>query len=146
MLQMVAEQWVPAAIVVTLPGPPMGWQRVRYNRRTQRFFNGSRLTSYEDRLAAAGALVMGNRPPINGPIWVQVEAHMVIPPSWPKKKRALANSNIIRPTTKPDADNFLKVIDGLSGVVFHDDRLIVKAEVEKRYSDEPKLIVRVWEA
>jgi Holliday junction resolvase RusA-like endonuclease len=39
-------------------------------------------------------------------------------------------------TSKPDVDNLIKgVIDGLAGVVFHDDRQIARLTVEKRYVD-----------
>lgn len=63
-----------------------------------------------------------------------------------KKERADKLSGRIRPTKKPDADNILKIIaDSLNGLAYHDDAQIVYAKVEKYYSDEPRVSVRIEE-
>jgi len=58
----------------------------------------------------------------------------------------------IFPTVKPDDDNYGKACaDGMSGVVYADDRQIVHRVVDKRYANEargqhPRTVIRVWVA
>ena len=54
-------------------------------------------------------------------------------------KGPLAESGALRPITKPDADNFAKVIDALNGIVWPDDNQVVELTVEKFYSTRPRL-------
>ena len=50
------------------------------------------------------------------------------------------------PAKKPDIDNIQKaVLDGCNKVVWKDDALICKIEVEKAYSDKPRVEVHVRE-
>lgn len=72
-----------------------------------------------------------------------MEARFAIAPSWPKKKRIAALVGALRPATTPDADNLVKCLDGLNGVVWVDDRQIVDAVVRKVYSERPGLTVTV---
>jgi Holliday junction resolvase RusA-like endonuclease len=67
-----------------------------------------------------------------------------IPTSWSKKKQADARSGELRPTSKPDLDNFMKVIDAANLVVWVDDSQIVDATLRKSYGDKPRLVLRVW--
>ena len=39
---------------------------------------------------------------------VRIEAHIPIPKSWPKYKHEQARQGEIKPTGKPDIDNFIK--------------------------------------
>lgn len=51
----------------------------------------------------------------------------------------------LAPTTKPDADNYLKLaLDACNGVVWKDDALIVDCTIRRRYSDRPRIEIRVW--
>jgi len=51
----------------------------------------------------------------------------------------------VLPTTKPDADNVVKaVFDGLNGVLWRDDVLVVDLRVRKRYAATPCVRVEVW--
>lgn len=80
------------------------------------------------------------RIPVGVPIDVRVLALFPIPKSWSKKKKAEAAKLIPR----IDVDNVLKaVLDALNGVVFEDDRQIVKAVAEKRYSNAPGVVVYI---
>jgi Holliday junction resolvase RusA-like endonuclease len=87
--------------------------------------------------------VMDGRSPIEGPLKVCVFASFPIPASWPKKRRAAALAGTARPTTKPDADNLLKILDALNQVVWRDDSQIVDGFVRKLYSETPELVITV---
>jgi Holliday junction resolvase RusA-like endonuclease len=128
-------------ISIVLPGEPRGKARPR-------FWNGRAVTpeatrSYENDLRHVARSVMRSRPIAEGPIRVRVEALMPVPASWSKAKRALALAGAIRPTGKPDADNVLKTLDALNGIVWRDDAQVVEATVIKTYHAAPALIIQV---
>lgn len=128
-------------LVIVLPGAPKGKGRPR-------FWNGRAVTpeatrAYEHSLAAVARVAMAARPVINGPMSVSVEARMPVPASWSRKRRAAALAGVLWPTGKPDADNILKCLDALNGIVWRDDALIVATQVLKIYSAEPSLIVTI---
>lgn len=69
-----------------------------------------------------------------------------IPKSFSKKRRMMAEEGLIRPTTKPDTDNYLKgVLDALNTVIFKDDSQVVDIIAQKFYSCEPRIEVIVIE-
>lgn len=75
---------------------------------------------------------------------MNIEAHFMIPKSFSKKKKKAALNGDIRPTVKPDCDNISKnICDALNGIVFPDDKQIVSLEVEKFYSENESVIVRI---
>lgn len=77
---------------------------------------------------------------------MNIEAYFAIPKSFSKKKREQALNQEIRPTVKPDCDNISKnICDALNGIVFPDDKQIVSLEVEKFYSEDEKVIIRIYE-
>lgn len=84
---------------------------------------------------------MEGREQIEGPTSVRVRAFMPTPQAIAKHKTKgpLAESGALRPITKPDADNFAKVIDALNGIVWPDDNQVVELLVEKFYSSRPRL-------
>ncbi|WP_276918747.1 RusA family crossover junction endodeoxyribonuclease [Aneurinibacillus aneurinilyticus] len=82
--------------------------------------------------------------PLEGPLQLVVHIYRSIPKSFSKKKTAAADAGQIRPTTKPDADNYLKGIsDALNKIIWQDDSQIVSATVEKWYSQQPRIEVIV---
>lgn len=69
-----------------------------------------------------------------------------IPKSFSKKKRAAAEYGDIRPTTKPDTDNYVKgVLDALNFLIFKDDSQVVDVVAQKFYSVHPRIEVVVME-
>lgn len=130
-------------IVISLPGVPRGKGRPRFVRATGHAFTPAKTRSYESLLQGAAISAMEGHPPFDGPVSVAVLAYFPVPTSWPRKRREMALHGEIRPTTRPDADNLLKVVDSMNAVVFRDDKQIVQASVEKLYSYEPRLEVRV---
>ena len=67
-----------------------------------------------------------------------------IPKSMPKYKREKAQNGLLRPITKPDIDNYIKSIkDGLSGIIWADDKQVVSMTVRKWYSENPRVEVKI---
>jgi Holliday junction resolvase RusA-like endonuclease len=133
-------------VVIALEGEPIGKGRARTGMTTrgQRVaYTPPRTRAYENALRQVAALVMRHRPPVDGPIAVEVEAVFPIPASWPKAKQAEAEAGRVKPTGKPDADNVLKVCDALNGVVWFDDAQVVEARIVKRYARLPGLTITV---
>lgn len=130
-------------IEIVLLGPPRGKERVRFNRTTGTAFTPKRTVEYEGRLAYAAQQAMAGRPPLTGALRVTMTVKMPIAASWPKKRRESALSGELRPTGKPDADNFAKGLDSLNQIVWVDDAQIVDLRVIKIYTDQPGVWVRV---
>jgi Holliday junction resolvase RusA-like endonuclease len=131
------------SIIIELAGEPRGKGRPRFVRRTGHAFTPQNTASYEAMLRHEAALVMRNRPPIDGAIRVQVDAYFAIPQSWSAKKRKSALVGAIRPTKRPDWENVAKMLDAFNGVVWRDDAQVVSGLIEKHYSDRPRLRIVV---
>jgi Holliday junction resolvase RusA-like endonuclease len=65
-----------------------------------------------------------------------------VPTSWSDKRQNAARRGDIRPTTRPDADNFVKVsLDCINNIVISDDSLVVDLIVTKKYAAVPALTI-----
>lgn len=106
-------------------------------------YTPERTVNYESRLALAAQQAMAGRALLDGPLEVHVSAFMPVAESKPKKWRAAALAGEIRPTKKPDWDNFGKILDALNLVVWVDDSQIVDGRVQKFYSDQPRMEIIV---
>jgi Holliday junction resolvase RusA-like endonuclease len=83
---------------------------------------------------------------ITGPIILEVDVFRPIPKSFSKKKASQAEEKRLRPTTKPDTSNYVKLVeDALNGVIYKDDSQIVSLIVKKFYSGTPRIRVLVDE-
>ena len=133
-----------------LHGQPTGWQRSGLRVVTPKgkkpfatIYTPAETRKYQDALAWAAKAAMRAKAPFDGPLELTVSAFMAVPPSWPQKKRDAALAGIVRPTGKPDADNFLKQIDALKGITWKDDAQIVDARIVKRYDERPRLRIDI---
>ena len=138
-------------IVVLLPGEPRGWGRVRVRVVTPRgrrpfpsFYTDAETRAYEKALGLTAKVAMKGQRPLEGPLKVTIAASIGIPASWSNKKRDAALAGIVRPTGKPDWDNFGKIgCDALNQICWVDDAQIVDARVVKAYSEFPALRIEV---
>lgn len=130
-------------IEIVLLGRPVAKGRPRFNRETGTAYTPAKTVKYETELKFAAAQVMGSRPPLEGPLHLEMDIVAPIPASWPKKKQAAARAGELRPTGKPDLDNFMKVIDSANLIVWVDDSQIVDATLRKKYGDKPGMWIRV---
>jgi len=130
-------------IRITLLGRPRGKQAMNSRRDEAYHYLPEQTRDYMGALRYVAEQVMGERAPIDGPLWLDILVRLPIPQSWPKKRQAAALSGELRPVVKPDYDNFAKILDALNLVVWIDDRQIVDGRIRKFYSDKPGLFVEV---
>jgi Holliday junction resolvase RusA-like endonuclease len=77
--------------------------------------------------------------PIETALSVDIKVYRSIPMSWSIKKRMAAISGELRPISRPDIDNYVKlVLDALNGIFWRDDTQIVQLIAEKYYSPDPQ--------
>lgn len=142
---------VETVIRIVVPGTPKPLERNRHRIITPKgrpAFVGNYLPVKSRNEQAVirdfAAQAMGGKPPMEGPIDLRVAVYLPIAASWSKKKQAAARAGTIRPTSKPDFDNFVKLAcDSLSTLAFRDDSQVTDAAVFKRYSDNPRLVIEV---
>jgi Holliday junction resolvase RusA-like endonuclease len=132
-------------IEIYLAGPVRGKGRPRFMRKTGHAYTPKETVNYEAALRMAGQEQMAGRPPLEVPLRVVLDVAMDVPASWSKKRRERALQGLELPTKKPDVDNILKMLDGLSGIVWRDDAQIVSATINKRYWSAPGLSISVYD-
>ncbi len=78
------------------------------------------------------------------PLVMHIKAYYSISVSVSQKRQAAMESGLIRPVKKPDVDNIIKVVaDSLNQVAYRDDADLVKVELEKFYSRQPRIEVEI---
>ena len=80
---------------------------------------------------------------IQGPITLFVDVYRPTPKKYQTApKQELIESGELRPTSRPDVDNYVKgVKDGLSKIIWQDDSQVVELTVRKFYSFSPRVVV-----
>jgi Holliday junction resolvase RusA-like endonuclease len=129
-----------------VPGAPRGKGRPRFARRGNfvSTHTDAKTASYENLIKLAASAAMRNRLPISSPCCNEIVSYVPIPKSFSKKKHSFAAASTLRPTTKPDLDNVVKIVcDALNNVVYDDDKLIISMIAEKYYDERPRLEVTV---
>jgi Holliday junction resolvase RusA-like endonuclease len=132
-----------------IPGEAVAKGRPRFTRArgNVRSFTPAKTARYEQLIALAASDAMAGAVPADGPVTVSVVAHLAIPKSLSKRKRADAIAGLLRPCTRPDVDNYLKIaLDGLNKVAWGDDSQVVRATVSKRYAETPGMTIEVRDA
>lgn len=127
-------------------GEPVGKARPRMNTRTGQAYTPTKTKLYEYALRQWFIREYPNFSPIESRVKVEIIAYFSIPKSTSKKKEAEMMKNFISPTKKPDIDNITKIVlDAMNKFAFKDDTQVVILQVEKKYSDIPKIYVKVEE-
>jgi Holliday junction resolvase RusA-like endonuclease len=68
-----------------------------------------------------------------------------IPASWSKRKAADAITGHIRPTSRPDVDNYLKaILDAINSIVIADDAQVVEVFAKKKFGIAPKMLATIY--
>ena len=134
----------PLLITFMVPGVPVAKGRARATTRggVARMYTPAKTRAYEDLIRCSAARAMGERRPVEGPVVVTVTAFLGMPKSMSKVKRSMALDGLIKPVTRPDADNYAKAaLDGCNAILFKDDSQIADLIVRKRYSETPRLVI-----
>ncbi len=135
-------------IVITIPGPPVGKGRPKFARRGAfvQTYTPEKTANYEALVKMAAQEAMAGMPPLDGPVSIDLWLGINPPASWPNKKAMAALAGQTAPITKPDLDNTLKgIMDACNGIVWLDDKQVVQAIINKRYSATPQAVLRVSE-
>ena len=84
--------------------------------------------------------------PIDGPCSMMLTVGRTVPKSWSKKKQAMAIKGEIRPTSKPDLDNYVKgILDAINTVIVKDDSKVVGINAIKIYQSNPGVDIVITE-
>jgi Holliday junction resolvase RusA-like endonuclease len=82
--------------------------------------------------------------PYAGEVELEITIYRPMLASWAPYKRMLCELGVIRPESKPDYDNFSKIItDAMRGIVFVDDGQVVVGNVSLYYSVRPRMVLNV---
>ena len=125
-------------------GVPVAKGRPRFAKATGHTYTPEKTRNFEAALKYAAEQVMGNRPPMQGPLALDMKVVVPIARSWPKKRQKAAVECEIWPIGRPDFDNFQKTVDALNMVVWVDDGQICRSTFEKRYGEKPGMWIKTW--
>jgi Holliday junction resolvase RusA-like endonuclease len=128
-------------IYFCVEGQPVGKGRPRFGNG--RAYTPKKTADYEKRVAQQCQLMMEKwrLDPIGLPIKLHVHARFEIPKSWTKKKKEMAEKELIYPN-RPDIDNIAKsIMDGMNGVLYEDDCQVYELLATKKYSKTPGVTV-----
>lgn len=129
---------------VIILGEVQSQLRPIFNSHTKRAVDPLKCRNYKKKVSET-AKQYYQEDVLDEPLYVQVDIYRSIPKSWSKKKKIQAKNGEIYPTSKPDTENLSKgILDGLSGIVWRDDSIIVDHFITKRYSEVPRAEVRVY--
>ena len=129
-------------ITVVLAGDPVAKARVKFGKNGA--YTPKPTVVYQRALAWEAKTTMAGTQPLEGAVKIDVLFELAIPSSWPERKRGGAIVGIIKPTGKPDVDNYAKAaLDAINGVVVVDDAQVVELSVRKVYGVDPKTILTI---
>jgi Holliday junction resolvase RusA-like endonuclease len=128
----------PEPVTVVIAGEPVAKARPRLTRRGIAY-TPAHTRKYEAHGRLAAQLAMGDRPPIEVPVRLELVADLPIPDSWSGRRRALAVTGDLLPTSRPDVDNYIKAgLDSLNEIVVREDSQIVEISARKRIQHRSK--------
>lgn len=129
-------------------GQPQRKQRPRFRRfgKGVMTYTPKETLNYEEKIRKAYQEQVKDTVFSDVPLHVSIAAYFEIPKSFSKRKRQYAIEHIIKPHNAIDVDNVAKVVlDALNGTAYTDDHYITDLVIRKRYSDQPRIEVEIWE-
>lgn len=125
-------------VIIFVPGEAVPFARSGGNGK--RRYTPSKQRSAMQALGTYANLAMQGKPPLTGPLHLQLRATYLFPASWSQKKRAVT----LWKTSRPDTDNIVKLAkDAMNKIVFQDDAQIVWFEEQKKYGVRASLVITV---
>ena len=94
-------------VTVIINGEPVAKGRPRMTRRGF-VYTPAATRKFEAHSRPSAQLAMDGRPPIEAPVRIELLTELPMPASWSKRKTADAITGHIRPTSRPDVDNYRK--------------------------------------
>jgi Holliday junction resolvase RusA-like endonuclease len=134
---------IDSTVTIVIGGEPVAKGRPRMTRRGF-VYTPAATRKYEAHGRLAAQQVMNGRPPIATPVRAEIMIDLAPPASWSAKRRGAALRGDVRPTTRPDCDNYVKAgLDCINNIVVSDDSMIVDLLVSKKYAAVPQLTITV---
>lgn len=133
-------------IKLILPIEPVAQARPRARRfgKGIRLYDPPKTATFKRKLHKL-AKEMYHDAPVEGEIYLKVAFYREIQKSISKKEHDRRASGAHRPIVKADLSNYLKSFeDALNGVLWKDDAMIVHEEIDKYYSDKPRIEVEIY--
>lgn len=134
-------------IMFDIKGIPVAKARPRFTK-TGHVYSTTKTREAEDAVKRAAAFYMEDREIFKGPIVISLTFMVRTPASWSKKRQDLAANAYLLPTTRPDTDNYVKLVtDAMNGVVYEDDNQIIAIQAAKFYAraGDERTVVEVIE-
>lgn len=133
-------------IKFTVYGEPKGKARPRFNSYTHRTYTDKATKDYENLVKVSYLEQVGKVSQDKIPLRMSLKAFLQPPKSVSRKILERMEKLQIRPLKKPDVDNIAKSIaDALNGIAYKDDSAIVDMQIEKYYSENPRVEVEIEE-
>ena len=129
-----------------VPGKVKGKGRPRVNTTTAIAYTPTKTKEYEELIKQYFILKYRKINPLEKRIKVTIQAYFSIPQNTNKTQKEEMLKGNISPTKKPDIDNIAKIVlDALNKLAFKDDNQITKLNLEKIYSEEEKVFIKIEE-
>tara|TARA_R100000789_G_C2911682_1_gene123522 strand:+ start:139 stop:567 length:429 start_codon:yes stop_codon:yes gene_type:complete len=133
-------------ITIDVPGEPKPWQV--FIRRGPPSGGYLAYKGYQVDIQAHAKKEWGRRPLLED---VPLEIHLKFFKSYPNrlsKAPELRQRDLtLALCRKPDVDNLVKAaVDGIKGIVFKDDNMVVKIIAEKTFSAKPHTSIKILDA
>ena len=137
-------------VSIYIGGEPVAQGRPRFTSLNgmPRAIDPKRSRDYKSllRLEASRVMRENNLLPTDKPLSVWIKVTKTPPKSWSKKKLKQLEEGWGFPiTSKPDLDNYIKVLDGLNGIVWKDDNQVWEIRASKQYSVSSGMEIEVYE-
>lgn len=127
-------------------GNIVGKQRPRVNMYTGNVYTPNRTKDYEEWIKQSFFLKYPKFEILENRVSIEIIAYLKIPKNTSKVKTNEMLENKISPLKKPDIDNIGKIVlDALNKYVIKDDIQVSKINIEKKYSEEEKLYIKIEE-
>jgi Holliday junction resolvase RusA-like endonuclease len=133
-----------APITVIVSGEPVAKGGARMTRKGFAYTPAA-TRKYEAHARLAAQLAMDGRPPIEVPVRIELLVELPVPASWSKRKAEAAITGDVRPTSRPDVDNYVKsILDAINTIVVADDAQVVDLRAVKKFGIAPKMVATVF--
>ena len=135
-------------IEITIEGKPIPKGRPRFKRIGNFIstYTPSETVKKEQEIKDIFLIKYPKHIPLEGAVAFEAIVYMPIPKSTSKKKTQKMINDEIKPIKRPDLDNIGKlVLDALNGLAFKDDSQVILFHTEKKYSNRPRIKIKVYE-
>ena len=131
------------SILFTVPGDPVPQGRPRFIHKNGKSWTYDHKES-EARKDDIKMLASRHGCMDEGPLVLDVMFYRTPPSSWSTIKKQRAYDGDLWPVTRPDLDNYIKLIlDALNGVSWADDSCVVQIRASKRYSQTARTVIYI---